>query len=212
MPSKNQRKKYLFRDKGLNREQVKETRDIVYKTVKRKADRKFKASDFILFTGTGGSVVRLTGIAQGIDDDQRIGRSVEITKLHVNYTMEVADTPFNVMRLIIFEWKDESTPNDVQVLNTTLQTTLPWLATYNNRTAKQYNILYDRIVSLYADKPIVTGKFTKYYRKGLTVDYGGTGATSLAVKNDIYVMLLTDSLAIPNPGIDVAYQIDYTDI
>lgn len=205
-------RKARSRGKQLTKAQRKQVSAITYRTIKSKSDKKFKSSDFLLFSGSTGSVVRLTGIAQGDDSvDQRVGRSIQLNKLTCNFHLNVADT-HNTVRIILFIWKDESNPSVSQVLTTALQTSAPYLATYSEINSKQFTVIYDRMLTVDTDDPQKVGRYTKYWKKGHSIQYSGTGDTSLAVKGDVYLLQITDSVAIVHPQLSFAYKLEYTDI
>lgn len=202
-----------YKKKPKNKKVPKKTRDYVKKTIMTLAEKKAKTAGVELFAGSSGVVTRLTGIAQGDGPDQRDGNAVRLQHLKCRLQVDIADAPINVCRVIFFKWHDVSTPATVDLLNITAIPTLEHLAQYNYFTRTMYTILSDRTFTLDTDDPTRTYQYNKYFKgSGLRIDYDGTGITSIAVKNDIYMLFISDSGIIPNPSVKLSYQLLYTDI
>lgn len=201
------------RRKALTPAQRKEVKAMTSKTLKTNTEKKFKFDDFQLFAGDTGAVTRLDGIAVGVDSDERIGREIRYSELELRMRSIYADDVCNLVRVLIFIWKEESTPSVAQILNIGTQNTVPYLANYNPTYMKNYHILSDKVMDVTKSGIACEyKKYTKRWKNGLPSRFVGDVATSLSTNNNLFLLCITDSGVIPHPTLDVAYKLSFMDV
>lgn len=143
-------------------------------------------------------------IPEGTGSEQRIGQQVTVKSLQVRYRLLYQDTT-NLMRVIIFRWFQQGTPSLSQILQDTV--TVPWISPTNRLLSEFINVMYDNLVTLdatnnfqYVDKIFIKKNMNVTFDDAGNPDYG-----------HVYMLVLSDSAAIPHPTIEFYSRVRFTD-
>lgn len=141
------------------------------------------------FTSTG-TVVYLSGCAQGTDYNNRIGNSIKAEYLNLNMDVEVGSTNLTTTRLIIFKDREnrQSAPAVTDVLESA-----DVKAHYNHNNLNRFTILYDDFAVLNTYKPNRAFAINKHL--GTHIYYSGTGSTSASADEGSIWMLAMSNTA-----------------
>lgn len=155
-------------------------------------------------TDSTGTVTVLTDITQGDAQTNRNGNSCRLKSLLFNYTMVKngsASTTF--VRLIIFQWFDDTNPTVTTVLEGANVNSPLSIANSN-----KYRIKYDKKVDL--DAAAKTSFMGEYYRK-LNYELKWTAAGSTAYKEGhLWVLALSDQ-ATNVPTVSIQTRVRFVD-
>jgi len=134
---------------------------------------------------------------------QRLGNQVELSSCSVKFSIKSIDSPGNIMRVIWFVWKADSTddvPQTDEILESTA--TLPWLSPLvaDAVQRKKFTLLSDRTYALTTGVDAAHQKVgtLKLSFKGMKVDYDVAGAGTGS--NLPMVLLVSDSAAATHPN------------
>ena len=90
-------------------------------------------------------------MAQGSGQNNRIGDKVTGTSLEMKYELFLSglatQNPLNTTRVILFIWKDDTTPTVADILE---DPTYPSLSPFNHDKKVKRKILYDKVINQYA--------------------------------------------------------------
>lgn len=184
----------------------KQVKAVVKKEINKMAETKSHSSQTSSFSGVGsisGTFVDITaGIAQGVGDGQRIGNSVNLTKVHVQRVLTLWDNNSGAdsVRIIVgiakgrpltsSDMPNYFSPCDLDLMYVLKDTMFPlsgsvWDGTQVLRgVAKAYD-------------------FTKKWKSGLTVQYDD--ATSTPIKNQIFFYMLAGTASAQQAGYATVY-------
>lgn len=195
------------------------TKSYVKKLVHKESETKF--FDTTPFNGSGidttGSFAILSGVAQGIQDSQRIGDKLTLRACRIAYTMVPGD-PYNVVRIVVFQWY----PNTVLTIPTASLIVEALGINYmapirHDHVNNQFKVLYDKRFTMVlpaaagigADSSVRTGNIIvpmKWVRKSVDFTSASTNAA-----NHLYVYVVSDSAIAANPSITLTSRIWYDD-
>lgn len=163
-------------------------------------------SAFLIVSNTA-TITHLSTIAQGDGVTNREGNTVKLLSIQLRASYVTTDAT-NIFRVILFRWKDRSTPTAAQVLNSSSNP----LSTLNNNTSKMYHILYDKLIATDTYNPIrVTKKFLNYQKRPYTISFEGSGASDYSEGN-IWMLVLSDSGSIGHPTMDYYMRLRFVDL
>lgn len=149
-------------------------------------------------------------ISQGIGDSDYIGQRIDLQTLMINmsvYTPTSGVTPndeTNFMRVIIFQWKDDSTPTVQELLSAPSN----YLSCYNVSKRQSYKVLWDKIFSITrvgTNAKSISLKTSNFAR---VMTFNNVGVSQ---KNQIYLLAISDSTAATNPILQYYSRVYYTD-
>lgn len=171
---------------------------------------------------SSGTVTQLGVPAQGTGVSQRVGDTIEVKRIELQYVLAGGDV-YNNIRVIVFKWNVDSNlsaPTLASVLYTTNVT--PVIAPYvwDNIKSKEVQIVYDRTHSLSYGCQLATvssnGIETQHQKVNLfgkrlharkvEVDQGGTTGYGI-----YYILFVSDSAITPNPTFGFNARIVYED-
>lgn len=159
-----------------------------------------------------GVISRVLTPAQGDGLSQRSGDQIILKALQFRLSIIGADNT-NKVRIIIFRWsQDNSIGANVPTVNGVLQN-IDVMSFYNYTSYKndRMTILYDRTVSTtFTDANQVVVLHTLYGKK-LGRKVLEFNAASTLGTNQIYMLLISDSVAISHPTVTGYMQLRYTD-
>lgn len=159
-----------------------------------------------------GLITDLTQIGQGDHDDQRTGDKVTLKSLDLRMNFVAGDAT-NVMRLIIFRWKQYSgsvAPTQAQLMEygTAVGIIAP-LSTYHHDFRGAFQVLHDKTIYLNAvSKPQVGHRVFLDLKKLPKINFVSTGTTG---QNKIYMYLVSDSAAATHPNINIIVRTNFVD-
>lgn len=207
MPRKYVKRTKLSKDKVQDRKIAKLSRQINTKELK-----------IMDFTGVGlsptynGAIYNLFSLAQGVQDNQRIGDKVSIHKIEFRWNLgyTAATLSSNQFRIILLREKSNAigtTPSNVfQGLGTVnaAQGPLEEDTNYNMRK------LYDRSMVLDTVTKFSTmGKYVKSFKRPMTVQFINNSTTIL---NGIVSVAFVTDAAVTNLGLDFYCRCWYSDL
>lgn len=159
-----------------------------------------------------GVISRVLTPAQGDGLSQRSGDQIILKALQFRLSIIGADNT-NKVRIIFFRWsQDNSIGANVPTVNGVLQN-IDVMSFYNYTSYKndRMTILYDRTVSTtFTDANQVVVLHTLYGKK-LGRKVLEFNAASTLGTNQIYMLLISDSVAISHPTVTGYMQLRYTD-
>lgn len=157
-----------------------------------------------------GTIVRLTDIALGDTDENRNGDKVTLTSMRFNYELSIGDST-NFVRVALFQWCDSNNNGDPIVSNCIQNNTYPTLSTWHHDSVQsgKIKILYDKVYLLDSDDPVRVSyvEINKGFKRNLQFEGGGPSA-----RGHIYLLLLSDSAAAPNPTITYYCKTQFRDV
>lgn len=161
---------------------------------------------------------QISAVPQGNTDITRNGDRLKMYKVYFrgDVTNFSAD-PYNRIRLIMFQWFPATLPTSGSILLPGLSGVVDWASHYAHDTRQEYRILYDRTYKMVGNASAATTPNTvasvvqfkgivRVPRKQLQYQAGTTVGT-----NQVYLMVFSDSTAIPNPGFNICYKCTFTD-
>lgn len=193
---------------SLNEKQVKQVKRII------NYGRELKAIDTNILQSidASGTITKLNHPPQGINVSQRLGDAILLKRVRLRLNMIYGDNT-NVLRCIVFRWtQDNSIAANVPIVTDVLQT-LNATAFYNftHERANQVHIVYDKTIALSAngvpDKVLVQNFFGKKLGKK-TIDMDAAVTTGT---DQLYLLLISDSVAAPHPTVGGFLRMEYTD-
>lgn len=148
---------------------------------------------------------------QGAGVNQRVGNKITRRSIKVWGSMKFGDTT-NIMRVVWFTWNENSsvsTPTAGDILAT--MATEPWNSPLNrpNLEKRRFTPMMDKRYNLSSEKPQILFHW-KFIGKRLphkAMEYSGTDGLG-----KIYMLLVSDSLAISHPTIETMGRFTFTDV
>jgi len=180
-------------------------------------DVEFKVTDEVGSGGvtTGGTVVNLLGsIARGNDSlNQFVGSSITPRGIQIRLAMQSTDT-YNYIRVVVFQWFDATVP----VLGGILQAAPYLIAPVMLTNRENMVILHDRLYfgnenfsGAGATAMMTSPRKTIYIKGKRLAKCIFPNGSLIPQKGGLYMLLLSDSLAPPNPGVDYWARTTFTD-
>jgi len=188
------------RPRTMNKSMKGEINVAVRKALDRREELKIKDTTFNVSSTLAGTVVDLSSIAQGTTEATRIGNRISPKYLDIRASVHVADAT-NVLRVVVFQWHLDDgavVPTASNILQAGLVTGNwgPW-AGYNNDERNAFSVLGDWVWQLNAASSNTSVDFVRRIkRKMRQPEYAGTLLTGTS---KIYMLLISDSAAAPNP-------------
>lgn len=165
------------------------------------------------FAGT--NLTLLTDVTQGTSDLQRVGDKLTIRGMRIRFTFSVADN-YNIIRMILFQWIPSNNllgPVPGYVLSATyLSTSRATEAPYTHDYKSQMIILWDKTINLALNQ----SNQAKYINKKVKLKFAKKRinfvAGTTAASNHIFLLLVSDSGAVPHPGVSFVSRLWYDDM
>lgn len=166
---------------------------------------------------TAGLYDCIAGIAQGLDNTERIGNEItvkSITLRGIVYITPTTGDAFNHLRMTLFQWHQDNVvaPPDPNVIWQTAFYVAGhgYYAPYNLEQKPKYHIIKDKTFTLTRDNNgslHFLMKFSGKFVRNISFDQ----ATGLPVMNGIYIYWQSDSGVVVHPGFAMSVTVDYTD-
>lgn len=161
---------------------------------------------------TAGTILDLSVIAQGQTDQTRIGDQLNMASMSFRGHVygNIADTVPRNVRLIAFQWNNDTAPAvaDILIVTAGLETS----ATYNTDNARMYKIRYDRVFK--TNNVVASGQFMQNIKRKVVIPYddrkvkysaGGTAGTG-----KMYWLQISTAGA-NFPSLSVEWKINFSD-
>jgi len=154
-----------------------------------------------------------SAVDQGDGKSERIGNYIKMQRYIARWQVTVADAT-NMMRIIMLQWKP-NTASDALALTDVMESafmgsaTAP-LSTFNQTNYGNYfRILYDELVCVSTDNPVVVGKIDLDLSRCAQVKFGNDASASAA--GHLYLLRISDSTAISHPDFTYVGRLLYRD-
>lgn len=172
-----------------------------------------RGSMAVTWNGGVPQLIRLTDIAQGVGDGQRIGDAIRVKEIQIKYAA-VTSATIEHIRIIIFQWRSFQYPiagvNVLQIFNQ------PWTPEsayrFDDMKGKLLNVIYDK------RHPISTNDFSTQlgYAKldmGFTRNIQYQPATNTEMKNSLWMYAVSsqDNTIFPLPALLYDIRVMYED-
>lgn len=185
----------------------KNIRRIVRQEINSIAEKKYHASTSI---GAGISTTvdlySLSDVDVGINDNERIGDQITVTSMEFRGYLEVGDTN-NIVRVILFQWFPDTVPTAVDILISSVN---GLISPYSHDHRYEFNILFDRTYMMSNDWQHYS-KFHVYIKKFRERKIQYVGGTYVG-NNKIYLAVVSDSAAVPNPTMAYIAKLNFKDL
>lgn len=154
-------------------------------------------------------LARITGIAQGDQDNQRDGDTLYLKSLCVRFNFVVADTT-NFIRVIVFQWHqhDNAYPPDANAIFQ--NPSFPTLTTLTYDLRASRTVLYDRVFTVDASNRQAIATNDIWIKNIPKRKLQFTAATTNG-ENHLYIAYASDSGAANHPGIRYYTMVRFTD-
>lgn len=206
---------YLKNKKPLNVREKKQVKRIINSRIEKKYYDSLLSAQTVTYNGTLQDLCLIPLSTSSSDDTKRVGDQVIYYRMEINYAVfNATATTTNMVRVILFQWKQYSTPTIGNILlnnNPDLVGTADApLAFYNHDQRGLYNIIYDRRHNLNYTNTYFTSKHlvlkSKRIRKKIQYIANSTNGY-----NHIYFLIISDDGAISYPTYSFASRITYMD-
>ena len=186
---------------------------IANRQIAKKAETKYRGFNINDAPTTSGIFTLINSIANGTGDSDRVGDSIYMKSVIFNFYTSIGDS-LNTVRAIIFQWLDDSVPTLPDVLQSGIATdAIVSLYNHDNLFGKKMNILYDKNYTMVSgannERQVDSGMLTKLAPR--KVHYPGSGS-AIPDNNRLYLLTLSDSAAVPNPGLNGFIRVRYNDM
>lgn len=216
MPKTNSKKTVgMKKEAPLNNKQKKEVKQIVGIQQEKKYTL---AWDSLSPTTTPNLVGPLVIPIQGDTDTERSGDRIMIKSVEVRQKMACGDTT-NMIRVIFFQWRPSVPPTIAgQILQADpITASITVLSVYSKDFYPDFKILYDKTHRLAgngtANYPAtnITTNYEHFFLKRFNkqIQYAAGGIVNST--NNIFLLIVSDSGALPNPTYSFDMRINYTD-
>jgi hypothetical protein len=146
----------------------------------------------------------LSGIPAGVTNGQRVGTSVDIERILLNGQWVIGDTT-QIVRVLVFKWNVDNTsdtPQSSEIFDFANDPLAPMV----QFKPKRFKMLFDHIWTMDTYHPTELVRIDIKVKIKQTFDIGvNTGI------NNVYLALISDSGAVPNPTFTWDSQVWYTD-
>jgi len=153
-----------------------------------------------------GSITKLTTIPQGDTDTTRDGDHIKLTKCWCNLAVSVGDAT-NVVRVIVFRWNQDDSSVAPTVNDITQSVSAYSPIHRDNERAHKFDVIFDKFFSVSNVGP---GCASVEWRKPLKsiIAFQATANTGTG---HLYMYIISDSSAVPHPGVNLIWRTYYTD-
>jgi len=188
------------------------TKQDVRKMIKSFAEAQIEDKYFVLNSGPtsidfNGTVQDMMLISQGLSDLNRIGDEIRITSMSLNLQVIGVDAT-NLMRVVIFKWRPATVPSVASILSFGGGTANAPLSALNRDRSVDYKIYYDHTFALSTATNVSQAVSIKHIPlKGLCQYQAGTTSGT----NHLYLLVISDSGAVPNPSLQFMTRVNFTD-
>jgi len=215
-------------------EQEREVVRIARSMISKSAEEKSFTATIALSTvvTTGGVVVPLTAMSQGVTVTTRVGDRVRVKKMQIKYTIVVGATgviagadAYNVLRVIVFKWKVSNAitaPTTGNILDAASSATVTNQA-YNHDGRGDYHICYDKSHRVF-NTPVYNGAAISWQHGDNSavntdvITLGSLGKREIAYESNTttgdglyFALVVSDSAFLPDPTIEFCSILSFSD-
>lgn len=204
---KNYKKKY-YKKKAQVSDSVK---SYVKKAISRDVENKYLDTSFLAQGSSwAGSLSSLAHPDQGLTSSNRIGDVIRPVSLSIRFLVKIASSTSAVGRIIIFQWRPQTTPSISSVLQSAYASTENHVnAPYDVDQQPQFKILYDKRIALSTNGDYIT-QWHKVLSRKKMLNITFTGSTgSGAGSNKLYCIYMDSN----NPALlwSMVMRLEYED-
>lgn len=176
-------------------------------------DKRYVVFDTISSYLDAGTILPMFTINEGDQPyGERQGSKIHPTALRLRYSWQAGDTN-NIVRLFIFQWKDDDNSNPPSVLNEFVDVSTQGTQNFPNTNplytaTKNFHLVYDSGVIALNDTSsngTIARNVNIYGKKLIDVEYS-TGARGW---NNFYIVAMSDSSVAPHPQLRLQAQLEY---
>lgn len=194
--------------------QEKKVRKIVKSELKKEIELKHydRISTGFMDNGSLTGVNPLTSIVRGTSPTNFIGNKIKVKSLRITGSFIAADTPYNVVRMLIIQ--DGSTTFAPTVSNMFTNAVYPLYSDYNVDTRDQYRVLYDKLFVLSNDGVSTANHIPKFFKikiSGKSLRQVGFNASGNPDSGTIMILLVSDSASATHPNFVMSLRTTFTD-
>lgn len=165
-------------------------------------------SDTSVAMNTTASITLINGVAQGDSSTTRDGIRIVMKSLDARFHLQSADAT-NICRVLIIQDKQHN--GSSPVIGDILQNTSEPLSFLNKSNSKRFRTIYNGIFSVSNSSP-ATVQDVVHKDLNIITMFEGSGATASTIKtNALYLVLLSDSGAVSDPGLTYSIRIRFVD-
>ena len=182
---------------------------VVKKAIQAKVEHKHLTVTLNTSASTTPTYGLLSTIGQGTTDILRIGDEIRPYRLKGGYLLAVADTT-NIVRVIIFSWKQNSTPADSTVFDDSGNVHGLLIGPFSRDTmnGRMMVVHYDKTHAL---SGVSSPNQRHHVNIALRSKINFVGGSSTASFNGLYICYVSDSSAVTHPVIQYTFDLDFTD-
>lgn len=193
----------------LTKKQLKQVKRIVTRSAEQKIYDVTSATTG--FTNAGTLIGPFQQIPQNIGDSQRIGDRIYLKNVHSRMSFIYGDGT-NVIRMIWFQWYP-NTASETPLVGTILQTLNPRsMINDTNQDGQKFRVMLDKTYAMTQNgsNGCIQKNFRFYGRRlpRKKLQYNPAATTGF---NQIYCLFISDSIAAPNPTVDMVVRTTYVD-
>lgn len=207
-------RKYLRRKPKRQYKKKRSITSVVNKILAKKAETKYFNYVEGITTDYNGAVRRITNIAQGLADYNRVGDQLTMSSITLRIALTNESDVYNNCRLIIFRWNDDDStaaPVPGTLLTDVGYTSAPispWV--FDNMRSGKFKVLYDKLFDVNAELSTAVRFPLKVHLKVKNnIKFVGGSANGIG---HIYYLIVSDSSTSTHPIFNVAAQMFFKDM
>jgi hypothetical protein len=189
---------------------------------RKKGDKAKKFFDSVgpgVFSVSNAGITPVTAVsmAQGVAVNQRVGDTIYLDRLYLNYSINAANTDiFSSCRIIVFQWHPNTAISGAPAITSILQNVAlnGMYNFYDWNLSNQYIILYDRVHSLAGTAAAPTSSSNQNWYGEISLQCPRKvefQAASMSGSNTLWVTAISDSAIAPFPVLSFTTRITYND-
>lgn len=162
---------------------------------------------------SAGQILALTPpMNQGTANTQRMGRAIYIKSIHMRcHINTIANDVYDTVRVMIFQWMDETTPTAAAVAATDILEdigTNPFLSALSTDNGHKVRVLHDKMYNVSENGDWAATD--KIFKKVNSKAKWKVGVAAIET-GQLFCMIISDSLALPHPRFRANFRTRYTD-
>jgi len=190
-----------------------QVRSIVKKEINKEVEKKYYYDSGSGTLTWAGTLTNLTAsMATGVLSYQRIGNKIMPKSMQVRFRVDSLGTGPNVVRFILLQWFNSTTPTGDDILEVTGTSEAP-LSSSQNENKRNMKILHDELIScnpqISAIANVSCGKVYVAGNRLRAITY--LEGSSTVLKGAVYALFITDVTA-SGPTHQISSQLTYADI
>lgn len=199
--------------KGVPRKTKRFVRTAIKRYERKNIEKKWMHVPFTYNVSNAGQTLQLTSIPQGDTENTRDGRQVMLIGFHLRFSVTLATSPFNCIRVILFQWYGYPVGGSQPLLLDILESA-DVQAHYAHKSSGQFSILYDRLITTTDNNPhreVVVHIPLTGLGKHRKVEFDQNPASITRHCNGLQLLMLSDDGAVPYPLVQGIAHVTFTD-